>query len=167
MASQDLVALVASLPVWSALEYERRLTFQERNLAVQLVAWMHDTPVGRAMLVLPGHPEWSTSAHREGCPEVRDVEVAEAWRRRGVATVLLRSCEQEAGRAEFGRVGLMVGASDEYGPARALYERLGYSMSHGPFISSARLQNDDGSCSVVAGVCCYLIKDVETPRHTS
>ena len=33
--------------------------------------------VGKAMVLFPGHAEWSDSAEREGCAEVRDVGVAE------------------------------------------------------------------------------------------
>ena len=71
------------MPAWNTTEYAKRLAFQQRGLAVQLVAWVGDEADGQAMVVFPGHPEWSPSAYREGCPEIRDLGVAAARRRRG------------------------------------------------------------------------------------
>ena len=45
------------MPSWNAVEYAARLGYQDRGLAVQLVAWAGATAVGRAMVVFPGHPE--------------------------------------------------------------------------------------------------------------
>ena len=56
------------MPSWNSREYAARLGYQGRGLAVQVVAWEGEMAVGRAMVVLPGHPEWSVSAFREGCP---------------------------------------------------------------------------------------------------
>jgi hypothetical protein len=52
----------------------------------------------------------------------------------------------------------MVGIEDTAGAARALYERFGFALAHGPFVSSARLQRDDGSWFPVASVCVFLVK---------
>jgi GNAT superfamily N-acetyltransferase len=164
LAEPDLRAVNSHLPVWNGREYARRLSYQERGLAVQLVAWDRSQPVGRAMLVLPGHPEWSWSAHRETCVEIRDVEVLAASRRRGVGRALLRAMETTAIDAGAERIGLMVGDDVSYTPARSLYEGLGYVFAHGPFVSSARLEAEDGSSFAVAGVCRYLVKQLPT-RH--
>jgi hypothetical protein len=88
------------------------------------------------------------------------VEVGTAWRRRGVARALLHATENAARDGGFDRIGLMVGDDDAYGPARALYERRGYVFAHGPFVSSARLERDDGTSFAVAGVCRYLVKQL-------
>jgi GNAT superfamily N-acetyltransferase len=167
LAEPELPALHMHLPVWNGREYARRLSYQERGLAVQLVAWDGGRPVGRAMLVLPGHPEWSWSAHREICPEIRDLEVLPASRGRGVGGALIRDMETAASDAGSDRIGLMVGDDDASAPARSLYERLGYTFAHGPFVSSARLYADDGSTVAVAGVCRYLVKPLPTRRQLS
>jgi GNAT superfamily N-acetyltransferase len=101
----DLVPFQAGMPAWNTTEYAKRLAFQQRGLAVQLVAWVGDEPAGKAMVVFPGHPEWSPSAYREGCPEIRDLGVAAAWRRRGIATALVAAAEREARSAGFARLG--------------------------------------------------------------
>ena len=109
------------------------------------------------MVLFPGHEEWSISAHREGCAEVRAVEVREDARRRGIATRLMVFLEQETGRRGIRRVGLTVYQGDDGAPARALYDKLGYAFAHGPFVSSANLETHSGLVAVYV-VARYLVK---------
>ena len=62
------------------------LTAQVRDQLVQVIAWFGEVPGGRGMVLFPEHDEFSASAVREGCAEVRDVFVARPRRRLGVAT---------------------------------------------------------------------------------
>jgi len=161
LTAPELAAFQEGMPSWSAAEYPRRLAFQDDGLAVQLVAWVGGDPVGRAMLVLPGHPEWSVSAHREGCAEIRDVGVHERWQRRGIGTALIDGLEDEARGAGLARIGLSVGVDADAGAARALYERLGYRYAHGPHVIAAALERDDGTLMPVAGVVEDLAKPLD------
>ncbi len=169
MAPADLAPFQAGMPAWNTTEYAERLAFQQRGLAVQLVAWVGGAPVGKAMVVFPGHPEWSPSAYREGCPEIRDLEVVAAWRRRGIATAVVAAAERETRSAGFARLGLGVGVEDDSAPARSLYRRLGYVFAHGPFVQAARLETDEGMALPVAGVCTYVVKELTdgSARHPS
>jgi len=160
LAPADLAPFQAGMPAWNTTEYAKRLAFQQRGLAVQLVAWAGDEPAGKAMVVFPGHPEWSPSAYREGCPEIRDLGVAAAWRRRGIATALVAAAERETRSAGFARLGLGVGVDDDSAPARSLYRRLGYVFAHGPFVQAARLETGEGMALPVAGVCTYVVKEL-------
>ena len=161
LGAADLDAFQATMPSWNAVEYPERLGYQDRGLAVQLVAWAGAIAVGRAMVVFPGHPEWSASAFREGCPEIRDVGVAGDWQRRGIGSRLIAASEEAVRAAGFDRIGLGVGLEDGYEAARALYERSGYAFAHGPFVQAARLEDDEGVGIPVAGVCVYLVKDLQ------
>jgi GNAT superfamily N-acetyltransferase len=152
--------LQAAMPSWNVHEYDDRVAYQARGLAVQLVAWSDDEPLGRGMLVLPGHPEWSASAFRETCPEIRDLAVVATAQRQGVGSALIAALEREAIEAGFDRIGLMVGLDDDYAAARAVYERRGYRFAHGPLISGGRLATDDGAGLAVAGVCEYRVKSL-------
>jgi ribosomal protein S18 acetylase RimI-like enzyme len=80
-----------------------------------LVAWQDDDPVGHAYLVL-GDP-----------PQLQDVSVRPAYRRRGIASALTAAAEREARAAGFDRLTLEVSA--EGAAAQALYRRLGYADS--------------------------------------
>jgi len=159
LSAGDVETLNRRLPVWNSSEYLRRLLAQGRGELVEAVAWFGDVPGGRGMVLFPEHEEFSTSAVREGCAEVRDVFVARPRRRLGVATALMDVLEGAARSRGVHRVGLSVGLDEEAGPARALYERLGYRHAHGPFVSSTKLIGDEGSVAVGA-VMDYVIKEL-------
>ena len=111
------------------------------------------------MVLFSEHEEYSVSATREGCAEVRDVFVLPERRRSGVARALMRSLEDAARTNGWSRIGLAVATSDDAEPARRLYEVLGYRHAHGPFISSTELATDDGRLPV-GSVMNYLVKEI-------
>ena len=155
----DLEVLNRVLPVWSGHEYAQRLRAQARGQMVQVVAWDRALPVGRGMVLFPEHDEFSTSAVRESCAEVRDVFVAPGHRNLGLATAMMASLEDAAREHGMVRIGLSVGMDDAALPARLLYERLGYRHAHGPFLTSTNLLGEDGPIPVGA-VMTYLVKDL-------
>ena len=150
-------ALTRSLPTWSAAEYGRRLEAQRSGTLVQFAAWDAGAPIGRGHVLFPGHEQWSISAWRERCAEVRDVFVAADRRRAGIAKALMATLEQTTQDRDMSRIGLMVTLDEDHGPARALYRSLGYEKAHGPFVSSVTLQTDAGPRPVLA-VAVYLLK---------
>ena len=160
LLAEELGRLQAGLPAWNSKEYARRLAAQERGELVQVVAWSEERPVGKAMVLFPGYDEYSESAEREGCGEIRDVGVADLARRRGVATALIGMMEDAAREHGMDRVGLTVAQGEEDAPARALYEKLGYVTAHGPFITSTNLFGDDGRPIPVSAVMSYLTKSL-------
>jgi GNAT superfamily N-acetyltransferase len=81
-----------------------------------LVAWDGDEPVGHA------HIAWTGG--KLGAPEVGDVFVVPAHRRRGIATELMAAAEREAAARGHARISL--GHSIGSDAARRLYEGLGY-----------------------------------------
>ena len=56
------------------------------------------------------------------------------------------------------RIGLSVALSDDDAAARSLYETLGYTFAHGPYITSTDLFDDDGRPIHVGAVMSYLTK---------
>lgn len=78
-----------------------------------LVAWDGDEPAGHAYLALTEPPE------------MQDVEVRAAYRRRGVASALVAAVEAEARRRGHDRLRVTVSADGD-GP-QALYRSLGYA----------------------------------------
>jgi GNAT superfamily N-acetyltransferase len=112
------------------------------------------------MVLFPEHDDYSTSAVREGCAEVRDVFVVRPRRRLGIATALMDELEREATHHGMRTAGLSVALDDGAAAARALYERLGYHDAHGPFVSSTTLEGDAGPIAV-GSVMTYLVKELE------
>jgi len=135
------------------------LGWQISLLLVQVVAWDEGVPLGRGMLLFAEDEDYSESAAREGCAEVRDLSVEERYRRRGVATAIMASLEGAAKAAGYPRIGLSVSLDDGHAPARSLYERLGYGHAHGPFLISTTLDGDDGPFPV-GDVVTYLVRDL-------
>ena len=125
---------------------------------MQVVAWDGERPVGKAMVLFPSHEEWSVSAERERCAEIRDVGVVEDHRRRGVATAMITSLEAAAIQRGMTMIGLSVALSDDDAGARELYEKLGYTFAHGPYVSSTDLSDDDGRPIHVGALMAYLTK---------
>lgn len=126
---------------------------------MQAIAWFGEVPAGRGMVLFPEHDEFSTSAVREGCAEVRDVFVMRPRRRLGVATGIMALLEDAARDRGMLRIGLSVALDDDAAPARALYERLGYAHAHGPYVSTSTLEGDEGPIPVGA-VMTYLVKEL-------
>jgi GNAT superfamily N-acetyltransferase len=114
------------------------------------------SPVGRGMVLFPGHEEYSISALRERCAEGRDVFVRPERRRTGVARSIMTFLEAAA-RERGLPIGLSVSVSEGAAPARALYASLGYRQAHGPYVTSTNLDGDDGPIAVFA-VLVYLLK---------
>jgi GNAT superfamily N-acetyltransferase len=126
---------------------------------VHVVAWTAEVPIGRGMVLFPEHEEYSTSAVRESCAEVRDVFVVAERRREGIARAIMTAVEGATRDRGFARIGLTVSTSDDAEPARRLYDAIGYRHAHGPFISSGNLRGDDGPIPVGA-VMTYLVKEL-------
>lgn len=158
--AEELERFTAELPAWNSTEYAKRLAAQERGELVQVVAWQGGRPVGKAMVLFPGHEEYSESAEREGCGEVRDVAVAPEARRLGVATAMITLLEAATRERGIPRIGLCVALPDDDAAARSLYAKLGYTVAHGPFIASTDLDDDDGRPIPVGGPMCYLTKSL-------
>jgi GNAT superfamily N-acetyltransferase len=137
------------------------LVAQERGELVQIVAWRGDRPVGKAMVLFPGYEEYSVSAERELCGEIRDVAVEPDARRLGVATAMIGSLETAVREQGLSRIGLSVAMGDDDAPARDLYAKLGYAMAHGPFITSTNLHDDDGRPIHVGATMAYLTKSLQ------
>lgn len=68
--------------------------------------------------------------------EIKSMRTAEAYRRRGVARVLLEHVIAEARRRSYRRLSLETGSMPAFEPARRLYERFGFTYCE-PFADYA------------------------------
>jgi GNAT superfamily N-acetyltransferase len=95
-----------------------RLDRQRAEGSTYLVAWDDDQPVGHA------HVAW-LGTHL-GVPEIQDVFVVPARRRRGIAAQLTEAAEQEARLRGWDTISLSVSERGNVA-ARRLYAKLGYA----------------------------------------
>lgn len=109
---------------WSkpAEQYRRYAREQDAGEAVVLVAEREGAFAGYVKLVWrPDYPP----LRDEGAPEIQDLNVVAAHRRRGVASALMDRAEALAAERSD-RVGLGVGLHPGYNAAQVLYARRGY-----------------------------------------
>jgi len=75
-------------------------------------------------VTLTWHPTYPTF-QANGIPEIQDLNVLPAFRRRGIGETLIRAAEGTAAE-QTSVVGIGVGLYPDYGSAQRLYVRLGY-----------------------------------------
>lgn len=63
---------------------------------------------------------------RLNIPEIQDLNVLPAYRRKGMATALIKWCEGLARARGCEMIGISVGLTKDYGPAHILYAKLGF-----------------------------------------
>ena len=63
---------------------------------------------------------------RLNIPEIQDLNTVPAFRQRGLATQLIRYCEDMARSEGFEQIGISVGLHKSFGAAQRLYCKLGY-----------------------------------------
>ena len=106
----------------AALSFRRLLMFcRERPGTIDFIADVDGEPAG-FLILLTDVPDDVTLKEQAF---VAYMAVAEPLRSRGVGTALLRTAEAEARRLRLPHLCLMVSADNA--PARALYERAGFS----------------------------------------
>jgi GNAT superfamily N-acetyltransferase len=94
-----------------------RLCQHVEEKSTYLIAWEDDQPIGHA------HIAW-TGTHLQ-LPEIQDVFVVPEHRRRGIATRLVHSAEEEARKRGWSSISLSV-SQEENPAARLMYGKLGY-----------------------------------------
>ncbi len=62
----------------------------------------------------------------QGIPETQDLNILPQFRRRGLATAIIRHCEGLAQGRGLETMGISVGLHGAFGPAQILYTKLGY-----------------------------------------
>ncbi|CAA9349909.1 MAG: Acetyltransferase [uncultured Gemmatimonadetes bacterium] len=120
-ADPPVIAATFAMIGWSKPreQYERYLAEQEAGERQVWVAWVDNEFAGYVTLNRrPAYPVF----REHGIPEIQDLNVLPAFRRRGIGSALLEGAERAAGA----RVGIAVGLGADYGSAQRLYVRRGY-----------------------------------------
>ena len=140
--------------------HHRRYEVQQRGEGVYLIAWHDHTPVGHFLLRWSGpddarvmkYVDVTHSAFLEaGATSV-------AFRRKGVATALIREAERLARAKGCTQIGLSVGSTDNP-EAKRLYEHLGYvDWGRGEFLISWEYIDQHGNRGTESEVVTYMHK---------
>jgi GNAT superfamily N-acetyltransferase len=109
--------------------------------------------------MLNWYPQYSLYRRLE-IPEIQDINVLPAFRRRGLATALIRHCEEQARVRGCAQMGIAVGLYADYGAAQRLYVRLGY-MPDGFGITYDRETVRAGDFRPVDdNLCLMMVRDI-------
>jgi len=138
----------------------KRYEVQKKGEGVYLIAWYDHTPVGHFLLRWSGPDD----AHVKSYVNVKQSaylsggETRVAYRRKGVATVLIREAERLAKAKGCVQIGLKVGSTDNP-DAKRLYKRLGYvDWGYGDFLISWEYIDLDGNTGTESEIVTYMYK---------
>ena len=162
IAENDIVRLSEHFPMRSTPQHAERLRRQQAGLAVYLIAWRNELPVGHALLKWKGAEDAHVARHRPGdCPDIEDLFVREEVRSHGIGTQILLAAEALARELGYKMIGLSVSATDN-DRARRLYERLGYrDAGFGAYVECGEYVDLQGQKHCCDEVCIYLIKRLD------
>jgi GNAT superfamily N-acetyltransferase len=140
--------------------HHQRHDVQKSGDGVYLIAWYNARPIGHFLLEWAGPGEDPTGEYPSPTPYLGAVQVRPEYRRKGVATQLIRHAEELVRDRGFSRIGLAVGSTDNP-DARRLYEKLNYlDWGRGEFEASWEYRTRDGKSGTESEVCIYMFKDL-------
>ncbi len=123
------------------------------------VAWLHDNPVGHAVVRWLGPREETVRSSYPDCPEIYRLRVLKEFRSQGIATAIIKKCENEALKRQCLLIGL--GTHSNISLKDNLYIRLGYEPSTaGNYIDMYKTKSDDGTVDTIRREAQFLIKKI-------
>jgi len=133
LLESEIPALAAAIVEMSAAQFENRWREQESGWRELLVAEIDGALVGTVSI---------RESAAAGTMHLFALEVAPAWRRRGIGTAIVRRVLAEARQRQLRSVYLEVRVDN---PARRMYHRLGFRRVGKPFLNAWWRFDDDGS----------------------
>lgn len=138
----------------------KRYEVQQQGEGVYLIAWHDHTPIGHFLLRWSG-PQVAHVLKYLDLTKTAYLEAGAthgAYRRKGVATALIREAERLAREKGCTEIGLEVGSTDNP-DAKRLYEHLGYvEWGHGEFLISWEYIDGKGNRGTETEIVTYMHK---------
>ena len=123
------------------------------------VAWLNGNPVGHALVRWLGPRDETVRKNYPDCPEIYRLRVLKEFRSQGIATAIIRKCENEALKRHCLLIGL--GTHSNITSKDNLYIRLGYKPSTaGNYIDTYKTGSDDGTVATICKESQFLIKRI-------
>ena len=156
----DLKRLIRAFPSEYKRTHADDLRDQENGDLSLYVGWVRGVPAGIALVRWLGPRRDEVIEEFPECPEVYRVFVSRWYRRRGIASALMRACENEAREKGCSQIGLGVGFKNI--PAQKLYARFGYHQSSvEKYVDAYEYEDEDGNVVIADGVGTWLVKELE------
>ncbi len=121
------------------------------------VAWLNDDPVGHALVRWLGPREDTVRKSYPDCPEIYRLKVLNEFQSQGIATAIIKRCENEALKRHCLLIGL--GTDPNISSKDNLYKRSGYEPSTvGSYIDTYKTRSKDGTVVTIRKEAQFLIK---------
>ena len=123
------------------------------------VAWLNGNPVGHALVRWLGPRDETVKKDYPDCPEIYRLRVLKEFRSQGIATAIIRKCENEALKKHCLLIGL--GTRSNITSKDNLYIQLGYELSKvDSYIDTYKTRSDDGTVAIIRKEAQFLIKRI-------
>ena len=123
------------------------------------VAWLNGDPVGHALVRWSGPREETVSKNYPDCPEIYRLKVLKEFRDQGIATAIIKKCENEALKRDCLLIGL--GTNPNISSKDNLYKQSGYEPSTvDSYIDTYKTKPDDGTVVTIRKDAQFLIKRI-------
>lgn len=123
------------------------------------VAWLNGNPVGHALVRWLGPREEKVRKDYPDCPEIYRLKVLKEFREQGIATAIIKTCEDEALKRHCLLIGL--GTNPDISANDNLYKRLGYEPSKvSKYIDTYKTRLKDGTVVTTRKDKQFLIKRI-------
>ncbi len=123
------------------------------------VAWLNGNPVGHALVRWLGPRDKTVRKNYPDCPEIYRLRVLKEFRSQGIATAIIKKCENEALERQCLLIGL--GTHSNITSKDNLYIQLGYEPSTADsYIDTYKTRSDDGTVVTISKDAQFLIKRI-------
>jgi GNAT superfamily N-acetyltransferase len=140
--------------------HHARHAVQENGEGLYLIAWHGHVPVGHYLLRWNGPGTDPSGKYPYPTPYLEAGLTKDAYRRKGVASSIIRAAENLVSEKGFQRIGLAVGVDDNP-EAKRLYERLGFQdWGQGELIICWEDLNSNNAGGVGTETCIYMFKNI-------
>lgn len=144
-------------------EYNRThaddLSDQARGELSFLVAWLDGEPAGHVLVKWTGARQPVPAAAFPHCPEIYRLTVRKRFRRRGIASALVRACVSEAKRLGHTFIGL--GTDPSVADENNLYIKLGFIDSGIGLFDDVYEIAQEGGSRVVRVATKFVVKKLD------
>ncbi|GAX60258.1 acetyltransferase [Candidatus Scalindua japonica] len=132
---------------------------QSLSIHTFFVAWINGNPVGHALVRWSGPREETVRKNHPDCPEIYRLRVLKEFRSQGIATAIIKKCENEALKINCRLIGL--GTHTNIAAEDNLYIRSGYKLSKvGSYIDTYKTRLEDGTVDTIHKEAQFLIKRI-------
>jgi len=130
---------------------------QELSNLSFFVAWQNGNPVGHALVRWLGPREEIVRKDYPDCPEIYRLRVLKEFRSQGIATAIIKQCENEAVNRRYLLIGL--GTHSCITSKGNLYTRLGYELSRvGIYTDKYKTRLDDEAVVTIRKDAQFLVR---------